>query len=87
MGRAIHNVQSAKTQCPQGHSYSGTNLRIYHARGGWKHRYCRMCDQIRSKEKRDRNIQAGFNSKGYLGQPTGRPKGTKDSRPRRRLGG
>lgn len=34
----LRNGETPKTHCPQGHPYSGTNLRMY--RG---HRYCRTC--------------------------------------------
>lgn len=43
-----HN--GAKTHCPQGHEYSGTNLRVY--RGG---RYCRECIRIDARKRKQRN--------------------------------
>jgi HNH endonuclease len=41
----IHN--GARTHCPQGHPYSGDNLRIY--RGG---RYCRECNRIDARRRK-----------------------------------
>ena len=42
-----HNVR--KTRCPQGHSYSGNNLRTYQGR-----RYCRKCTNDRNREYKKR---------------------------------
>lgn len=33
----------SETHCPQGHEYSGANLRISTDRFGYKHRHCRTC--------------------------------------------
>ena len=36
------------THCPKGHEYSDSNTRVYQGR-----RWCRECDRIRNKAKRD----------------------------------
>ena len=45
----VHNKR--KTHCPQGHPYSGNNLRT--SEDGW--RYCRLCGKLRVRAYRARN--------------------------------
>jgi hypothetical protein len=40
-GRGITAMQAARTHCPQGHPYSGDNLRVLPTQGNA--RYCRAC--------------------------------------------
>lgn len=58
------------TSCPQGHPYDDRNTRIYQGR-----RWCRECDRIRSKAKRDR-VKSGFRGN----QEPGKNKGGKRKR-------
>ena len=44
-----HNKR--KTACPQGHLYSEENTRLHFKRGYWR-RECRLCDSMRSKDRR-----------------------------------
>lgn len=57
----VHN--GARTHCPQGHPYSGDNLRIY--RGA---RYCRACiradARARKQSRRNANVAAGLTTRG-----------------------
>jgi HNH endonuclease len=47
-------INKAKTHCPQGHSYSGTNLRIS-SNGA---RFCRACDKTRNAKAYQKRTRA-----------------------------
>jgi hypothetical protein len=49
------NNQQKKTHCPQGHSYSGENLRVYLNKTNDPARYCGECSRIRALERYYRN--------------------------------
>ncbi|WNM69762.1 HNH endonuclease [Gordonia phage Crater] len=40
--------RATRTHCPQGHSYSGENLRAWTDKRGYTHRICRTCNIDRS---------------------------------------
>lgn len=61
IAKGRHSEQQ-RTHCPQGHAYSGKNLRIS-CRGA---RLCKACDLIRQKAKRDEMIAKGLSSKSGL---------------------
>lgn len=42
-GECPPSQNKRKTHCPQGHPYSGDNLRVYARPGGKPSRYCRAC--------------------------------------------
>ncbi|MDJ0010145.1 HNH endonuclease signature motif containing protein [Gordonia alkanivorans] len=41
---------ATKTHCPQGHPYSGENLRVWTDKRGYAHRICRTCNIQAAKE-------------------------------------
>jgi hypothetical protein len=43
--RGIGNGQRDKTHCPQGHAYSGDNLKIYRGE-----RLCRVCETAKARK-------------------------------------
>ena len=47
--------QARKTQCPQGHLYSGDNLYTRKREGGSKARYCKTCHNTWGRENRVKN--------------------------------
>ena len=54
--RAGRHHHQLKTHCPQGHSYSESNVYVMPSRPNA--RYCRECNRIRSKERRARRSAA-----------------------------
>ncbi len=57
-GRSFAPVHAAKTECPAGHPYSGSNLRLEKRPNGRVARRCRLCaadsmDRFRSKAEED----------------------------------
>jgi hypothetical protein len=52
-GRAITAIHAAKTHCPKGHPYSGSNLYIEPKSGS---RRCRRCDYEKHQRYRDRMV-------------------------------
>ena len=54
--RELHPPKGPQTHCLRGHPFEGANLRIYQGKGKkGSQRYCRACDRIRAKRKRDRS--------------------------------
>ena len=45
-GDTFNAVNAAKTHCPQGHPYSGWNLRLKSSGRGWVRRVCRTCERL-----------------------------------------
>lgn len=50
--RRGHFPNTAKTHCPQGHLYSGDNLRVFsrYSGGSGKNRHCVACTRVRQRE-------------------------------------
>lgn len=51
-GAHLAAMKLAKTECPQGHPYSGENLRIEPCSGA---RRCKICDYAKAKRWKERN--------------------------------
>jgi hypothetical protein len=52
----LRDKELAKTHCPSGHPYSGSNL-IFHTNGG---RLCRACRDAQNKKQRQRRKMMGI---------------------------
>lgn len=77
VGISVRNAR--KTHCPQGHPYSGNNVR-YHANGD---RICRTCDLAR-KHAKSVNLPNGKKTHCRQGHPFS-PENTANYRPGRRV--
>ncbi len=49
----VGSDQRARTTCPQGHAYDSTNTRVSMRRGGGVNRFCRTCQRLRARSKRE----------------------------------
>lgn len=59
--------KATKTHCPQGHPYSGENLRVHVDRRGYARRVCRTCNAIKCAEwKAARSIRQSETWAKYL---------------------
>lgn len=70
--RACHNERRRvagavqygdRTHCPQGHPYSGENLRVVKTTRGGEGRRCRACDRERNREQYQKRKKRGYYDK------------------------
>lgn len=48
-GQTVTSANAAKTHCPKGHPFSGSNLTVVGSGERAGHRRCRTCDRLREK--------------------------------------